>query len=138
MANNDSRIDSLFDRFGKQPSAEKESRWLAMGGKVPYQAVEMTAPGTSSPTVRVYFSNGDVAAIRYSTVAAVLYDAGDDDLSLLTRSGAFVIKGQNVISLLEEFEKERIKVVRFYDEQRHEAPADGGVVIRRIEWMATK
>jgi hypothetical protein len=138
MTNNDSRIDSLFDRFGKQPSAEKESRWLAMGGKVPYQAVELAAPGTNSPTVRVYFSNGDVAAIRYSTVAAVLYDAGEDDLSLLTRSGAFVLKGQHVLSLIEEFEKERVKVVRFYDENRHEAPANEGVIIHRIEWMAAK
>mgnify|MGYP003376361009 CR=1 FL=1 len=138
MSGNDTRIDSLFDRFGKQPSAQQETRWVEMGGKVPYQAVELAAPGMTSPTLRVYFSNGNVASIRYSTVAAVLYEAADDDLALLTRSGAFVLKGQHVLSLMDDFERERVKVVRFFDEQKHAPPDEGAVLLTRITWMATK
>ena len=138
MSNDDTRINSLFERFGNNPSAEQTGRWQAMGGKVPYQAAEvMPGPGVAR-SLQIYFSNGNVAIIRYSGISAVLYTASSEEVSIISRSGAIVMKGTGLLSLMDEIDRERVKTLRFFNPEGHEPAPEGKPIITSITWYTAK
>lgn len=98
-----------------------------------YRAADTAAGEGFTHRLRIDYSNGDTNIFHYANLISVYASGGA--LSLLFTSGMVYLEGDNLGELLDGLHDERIRTLRAFDPQRHDAPAGDAVVIRWMEFQ---
>lgn len=125
-------VIGIFDRYAPRKTTDTS------GGppndmREPYQAVEIEESNRRVLRLRIHFSDGGIDLNSYGYLSNV-YSAAPNYLDLIFRSGIVYMEGENLRSLLDDFQEERVRAVHAFDPARHKEPAKGAPVIRSIEW----
>jgi hypothetical protein len=132
----DGNVTSIFNRFGAHPSPTAAAAPPSPGELKPYAAADVERTSKRVPRFKVYYSNGDVELKNYAYLMDVI-SVAPEYLALVFTTGALVLKGQNVRSLLDDLQDEQVRTLYPFDENRHLPPEENAAVIDTIEWKRT-
>lgn len=127
-------VVSIFDRLRSKQGSDTVDEQPTREKQV-YKAVEIEKRDRRVLRMQVNFSDGGIDLCSYAQLANI-YSASNNRITLIYTSGVVYLEGENLRSLLADFQAEHVHAVHPFDPARHKTPEKDAPLIRRIDWQS--
>lgn len=131
MSDSEASIVSILDQYRPKAKAA-EPMPAADSSPRAYRAYGIDAPQRRPSLVGIYYGDGRMGLMQKSFLQEVLFTS-HQHLSLIFTGCIITLEGQHLDQLVELLQDEKILSLHCFNPKLHDRPAEGEVIITRIE-----
>lgn len=131
MSDSQHKVVSILDQYKVKAQASEAAQAEPTPGK-DYKAYGVDAPQKRPTLIAIYYGDGQKSLVQKSFMSEVLFTS-HQHVSMIFNNCVITLHGQHLDNLLELLQDERILSLHCFNPKLHDKPAEGEILITKIE-----